>query len=355
MLTFEDLAVDGDHELVRVVRDEQAGLLAVVAVHSTALGPSMGGVRRRAYASLDEAVTDALRLSAAMTLKNSAAGLPLGGGKSVIVDASAAASGALLDAFADALEQLGGRYVAAEDIGTSPRDMDRIAARTRWVAGQSEAHGGNGDPSPSTAVTVFGALRAAADARWGTDELAGRAVGVLGVGKVGGALARLAAEAGAQLVLADALPGRAEALAAELPGALAVTPQELVERRLDVLAPCATGGLLTPELADRLDAEIVCGAANNMLLTDAVADRLALRGVLYVPDFVANAGGIVHVGGAFLGWDEARIETCVQASIARAGEVLAEAQARGVTPLAVAHERAQARLREAAPHEVLKR
>jgi glutamate dehydrogenase/leucine dehydrogenase len=348
MLTYEDLALDGDHELVRAFRDDEAGLVAIVAVHSTALGPSMGGVRRRAYGSFDEALEDVLRLSAAMTLKNSAAGLPLGGGKSVIVDASEEPSDALVDAFAGAVEQLGGRYVAAEDIGTTPRQMDRMAARTRWVAGCTAEVGGNGDPSPSTAVTVFGALRAAADARWGGEDLTDRTVGVLGVGKVGGSLARLAAKAGARLVLADALPERAEALAAELPAAEAVTPEALPTRMLDVLAPCATGGLLTPALADALDVEIVCGAANNILLTDAVADRLAARGILFVPDFVANAGGIIHVGGAFLGWDEAQIRDCVEAAVARTGDVLAEANARGVTPLAVAHERAAARLRQAA-------
>lgn len=344
MLASEDLAVAGDHELVRVVRDEQAGLLAVIAIHSTALGPAMGGVRRRAYPSLDDAVADALRLSAAMTLKNSVAGLPLGGGKSVIVDARPEASDALLDAFAEAIDRLEGRYVAAEDIGTTPCDMDRIARRTRWVAGQSEAAGGNGDPSPSTALTVFGALTAAARERWGSDELAGRTVGVLGVGKVGGALARRASEAGARLLLADALPERAQALADALPDARTLPSEELLARPLDVLAPCATGGLLTPELAARLDAAIVCGAANNVLLDDDVADRLAERGILYVPDFVANAGGIVHVGGAFLGWDAERIEAAVVAAALRAGGVLGEARARSVTPLTVAYERARARL-----------
>lgn len=347
MLTYEDLALDTDHELVRVFRDDEVDLVAIVAVHSTALGPSMGGVRRRAYASVDEALEDVLRLSAAMTLKNSAAGLPLGGGKSVIVDASEEASDALIDAFADAIEQLGGRYVAAEDIGTAPRHMDRIAARTRWVAGQSPESGGNGDPSPATAVTVFGALRAAAEARWGAPDLTGRTVGVLGVGKVGGALARFVADAGARVVVADAMPGRAEALAAELPGTEATTVDALPVRTLDMLAPCATGGLVTPELADALEVEVVCGAANNILLVDAVADRLAERGILYVPDFVANAGGIIHVGGAFLGWDEARIRESVEAAVARTGEVLAEASERGVTPLAVAHERAAERLRQA--------
>lgn len=348
MLSLEDLAVGSEHELVRVMRDDATGMVAIIAVHSTALGPAMGGLRRRAYASFEEALEDVLRLSAAMTLKNSAAGLPLGGGKSVLLDASVEPADELLDAFADGLELLEGRYVVAEDIGTTPRHMDRLAARTRWVAGQSPGAGGNGDPSPSTAVTVFGALRAAAAARWGTDDLVGRTVGVLGVGKVGGALARMAAEAGARLVVADVQPGRAEALAAELPDAQVAAPELLLDHSLDVLAPCATGGLLTPEVADGIDVDIVCGSANNILATDAVADRLAERGILYVPDFLANAGGIIHVGGAFLGWDETRIEACVDAAVARTGEVLGEAAERRVSPLAVALERAAARLQRPA-------
>jgi ferredoxin/flavodoxin---NADP+ reductase len=344
MLTFEDISVDGYHELVRIARDDAAGLLAVIAIHSTALGPAMGGVRRRTYTDFDDAVADALRLSAAMTLKSSAAGLPFGGGKSVIVDARAEAADAVLDSFAEAVERLDGRYIVAEDIGTTPRDMDRIAARTRWVAGRSAANGGNGDPSPSTASTVFGAMRAAAEDRWQSDELAGRVVGVLGVGKVGDALARLAARAGARLVLADTVLGRAERLADKLPDALALAPDELLGRPLDVLAPCATGCLLTPELADQLDVEIVCGAANNILRDDGIAERLAERGILYLPDFIANAGGIIHVGGGFLGWEAARIEACMTGAIVRAAEVLAEGRARGVTPLKVANELATARL-----------
>lgn len=192
-------------------------------------------------------------------------------------------------------------------------------------------------------MTVFGALRAAAAQRWGGD-LDGRTVGVLGVGKVGGALARLAARDGARLVVADADAERAERLASELPGAEAVAPEQLPRRALDVLAPCATGGLLTAELAEQLQVGIVCGAANNMLADDGVADRLARRGILYVPDFVANAGGIVHVGGAFLGWQRQRTQACVDAAIERSTELLAAAVARGTTPLAVALERAAARL-----------
>lgn len=349
MLTFEDLAAESDHELVRVVRDEAAGLVAVIAIHSTELGPAMGGVRRRAYPSLRTAVDDALRLSAAMTLKSSAADLPLGGGKSVIIDAELEPTDALLDAFGDAVEALDGRYVAAEDIGTAPRHMDHLARRTRWVSGHSEANGGVGDPSPRTAITVFGALRSAARERWGAAELSGRRVGVVGVGKVGGALARQAVRAGADVVIADTMRGRTDAVLTDLGGARAVAPDELLELPLDVLAPCATGGLLTAQVADRLDVEIVCGAANNMLAADAVAERLAARGILYVPDFLANAGGIIHVGGAFLGWSHDRIRESIESSIASTAAVLTEARVRGLTPLAVAHERAYERLGRRTP------
>jgi glutamate dehydrogenase/leucine dehydrogenase len=348
MIEATDLDLDTDHERVRVVRDPEAGLLAVIAIHSTALGPAMGGVRRRAYASLDAAIDDVLRLSSAMTLKNSAAGLPLGGGKSVIVDGSAEPSGAVLDAFAAALEELGGSYVVAEDIGTTPAHMDRIGRTSRWVSGLSAANGGSDDPSPSTARTVFGGIRAAARLRWGSDDLRGRRVGVLGVGKVGGGLAARLAAAGADLVLADVDAERAHALARTYGDARVVEPGALLAEDVEVLAPCATGGVLTTGMAAGLSAEIVCGAANNILLTDAVADELSDHGILYVPDFVANAGGIIHAGGRFLGWDDRRIGAALDAATARVGDVLAESDRRGVPPLVVAHELAQARLGAAA-------
>jgi glutamate dehydrogenase/leucine dehydrogenase len=343
MLSVEDLEVSVDHELVRIVRDPAAGLLAVIAIHSTTLGPSMGGVRRAGYATLDDAIADALRLSCAMTLKNSAAELPLGGGKSVIVDTGAEPSATMLDAFADAIEQLGGRYVAAEDIGTTPAHMDRIARRTAWVAGQSPGAGGNGDPSPATAATVFGSMLAGAAQRWGVADLADVRVGVLGAGKVGGGLAAAAASAGARLALADLDAERVASVARALGGQV-VGVDELLSLPLDVLAPCARGGVLTAEIASSLDAEIVCGAANNILSSDLVADRLLERDILYVPDFIANAGGIIHVGGSFLGWDAAMIEARVSESVARCADVLAEARRRAVSPLRVAYERAAARL-----------
>ncbi len=343
MASVRDLDVGGSYELVRVIRNQSAGLLAVIAIHSTALGPSMGGVRRAGYSSLDDAVEDAMRLSAAMTLKNSAAGLPLGGGKSVILDPALEPAVATLDAFADAINDLGGRYVAAEDIGTTPSHMDRIARRTAWVAGQSPAAGGNGDPSPATARTVFESMLVAATERWGAPDLAGVRVGVLGVGKVGGELAATVAAAGATLIVADIDRERVSSVATAV-GGEAVGVDELLSRELEVLAPCARGGVLSPAVASSLNVEIVCGAANNILSSDLVAKQLHGRDILYVPDFIANAGGIIHVGGSFLGWDAATIEARVSELAARCADVLGEARRRDVSPLRVAEERARARL-----------
>jgi len=342
----ESLGLAG-HEHVQVVHDARAGLLCVVAVHSTALGPAMGGVRRTSYPDLDAALRDALALSSAMTLKNSAAGLPLGGGKSVIVDGAPRASAELLDGFAAVVDALGGRYVAAEDIGTTPGDMDALAQRTRWVAGVSPAQGGTGDPSPSTAATVFGAIEQAVRVAHGSADLAGRRVGVLGAGKVGGALVELLAARGAELLVADLDRARLADVAART-GARAVAVEELLEARLDVLAPCARGGVIARDTVGRLRAGIVCGAANNILADDALADDLHAQGILYVPDFIANAGGIVQVGGEFLGWSGERRAEALAAAIARTGTVLDEAAADGVPPLHVALRTAAARLEAAA-------
>ena len=339
----EDLTAE-EHELVRVVRDPAAGLVAVIAIHSSVLGPAVGGVRRRHYPSLDAAAADAKRLSAAMTQKSAAAGLPLGGGKAVIVDAAPEPSDALLDAFARALDELGGRYVAAEDIGTTPAHMDRIARGTRWVAGRSPTAGGRGDPSPATAVTVFEAMRAAARRRWDVESLRGLTVGVLGVGKVGAALAAHAAADGAELVVADVDGDRARAVAASHPGARVVAPVDLPSEPLDVLAPCATGGLLGPGASQTLKCKVVCGAANNVLRDDAVARELHWAGVLYVPDFLANAGGIIQIASELLGWDAAEHESYQRAAVDRTAFVLERAADADIPPLAMAEEIVASRL-----------
>ena len=337
-----DRAHDG-HELVEIACDADSGLLCVIAVHSSVLGPAMGGVRRMGYPSLQAAVTDALRLSRAMTLKSSLAGLPLGGGKSVIVDSEPRPSAALLRAFAAQVDRLGGRYVAAEDIGTTPADMDALAQRTQWVAGCSARNGGTGDPSPATARTVLGAIEHACRLHGG-GKLAGAKVGVIGAGKVGARLATLLAERGAQVTLSDLDVDRAKAVARQT-GATVQPTAQLLSAELDVLAPCAQGGLITAENLASLRARILCGAANNILTHDQLADSLAQAGILYVPEVLANVGGIIQAGGEHLGWSAEQIEATVDSSIALTGEILQQVASSGAAPLQVALERAYARLR----------
>lgn len=293
------------------------------------------------YPDLDAAVRDALRLSFAMSLKNAAADLQLGGGKAVIIDDGAAAGGRRerLLAFADALQRLGGAYLTAEDIGTSPADMDLIATRTDYVLGRSPESGGSGDPSPATALTVLGAVRAAVHACLGVSGLAGVRVGVIGVGKVGAALARLLSQAGAQLVLADADAARAKSLGAEL-DAPAMTPGQLLREPLDVLAPCATGEMIDARLAAELPCRVVAGAANNPLVDDRSAAVLHERGVLYVPDFLANCGGMVSIAAEYRGEGAAFVEERIGAAADRLRAVLDEAGRDERMPLAVAREHA---------------
>jgi valine dehydrogenase (NAD+) len=333
-----------DHERVVIHHDADSGLRAVVAVHSTRLGPGLGGLRVRPYADLSAALHDVLRLSAAMTLKAAAAGLDLGGGKAVIVDdGNHDARGARLDRFADLVESLDGRYITAEDVGTTTADLDRVAERTRHAVGRSPANGGGGDPSPSTARTVLGSIEHAVRVRLGRGHLEGVRTGVLGLGKVGADLARQLAQRGADLVLADVDGDRSGRLATEL-GARVAGPDELLHAELDVLAPCAVGGVVDGALAGRLRTAVVAGAANNILTEDGVADRLHARDILYVPDFLANCGGLIHCSDELSGFDPARVELRLAAATERVGDVLDEAAATGSTPLAVAIGRAHARL-----------
>jgi leucine dehydrogenase len=331
-----------DHERVLVVSDPGSGLRAVIAVHSTALGPAVGGLRLHPYQDLDSAVRDALRLSRAMSLKNAAAGLGLGGGKAVIVDDGDSASRtARLLAFADAVNSLGGAYVTAEDIGTTPADMDILATRTRHVLGLSAASGGSGDPSPSTARTVLEAIREGVRVRLGHEQLSGVSVGIVGTGKVGSSLAKLLAAEGAEIVLADVLAERAATLAHAL-GGRSVSSDALLAEKLDVLAPCATGELIDVDVAARLRCSVVAGGANNPLVDDATAAALDAQGVLYVPDFLANCGGMLNIAREFRNAGPEFTERGLAAAAARIRSVLEEASASGRLPLDVAREQALA-------------
>ena len=334
------------HEQVVFVADAPSGLRAVIAVHSTALGPSLGGIRFWRYASEREAVIDVLRLSEAMSLKAAAARLHQGGGKAVVLcdDPDAPRSEALLRAMGRALDELGGRYIAAEDVGATPRDMQIIASQTPWVTG-IEGHGGSGDPSPVTAYGVVCAMHAVLEELDGDPSLVGKRVVVDGVGHVGSHLARLLADARARVVVADVNDGRVAALVRDV-GAEAIAVDRALEEPCDVLAPCALGAVLNESTIPRLRCRAVCGAANNQLADAASDEHLAARGILYAPDFVVNAGGIINLAEEFVGYDRER----ALKRTAQIGEtvrhVFALARESGVPPGRAADEMARRRIVE---------
>jgi leucine dehydrogenase len=315
----------------------------MVAVHSTVRGPALGGCRMWTYADSRAAVRDVLRLSGAMTLKAAVAGLPLGGGKGVIVLPPEGGvhperrRDALLD-FAETVDSVQGRYLTAEDVGTSDADMAVIAEGTEHVTGLA---GGSGDPSPWTALGNEAALRAACRHVWNSDSLAGRRVAVLGLGRVGGNLARRLAAAGAELVVADINPGR-RALADEL-GAQWTDPDTALRAEVDVLAPCALGGILDDRTVPELRCRAIVGAANNQLASDEVAEELAARGILWAPDFVVSAGGIVNIAVELApeGYAAERAEPAVRAIGETMDAILTEAAQDDTTPLAAALARAR--------------
>jgi glutamate dehydrogenase/leucine dehydrogenase len=328
-----EVMAERGHEQVVFVADAATGVRAVIAVHSTALGPSLGGVRFWHYAHEADALTDVLRLSEAMSLKASAAGLHQGGGKAVVLwpDPHCARSPEQLVVLGRAVDELGGRYIAAEDVGATTADMDGIARVTPWVTGVSESLGGSGDPSPVTAVGVYAAMRAAARERWGSPGLAGRHVVVQGAGKVGTALARLLVADGARVSVGDVDRARVGSLVAEL-GVDALPVHDVLTTAADVVAPCALGGVLTHASVDALACGIVCGGANNQLATVEIDDALAARGILYVPDFVANAGGILNIAQEFVGYSRERALDAARRIEDTVTHVFAAAREWGIAP-----------------------
>jgi leucine dehydrogenase len=335
------------HELVLMRRGPRSGAHIVVAVHSTVLGPALGGCRLRRYDDLQAAVADALRLSSAMTLKAAAAQLPLGGGKSVIcppedLDLEGPARGELLHDFAEVLNMLDGIYITAEDVGTSSADMAVLAGHTPHVVGGPTAGGGSGDPGAFTAAGVLAAMRACCRARFGSPELEGRSFSLVGLGHVGEPLARSLAARGARLVLADVDP-RKRALAGELGGDW-LDPDQALRAAVDVLAPCALGGAIDEDVSVELQAEIVCGSANNQLSEERLADVLAARGVLYAPDFIVNSGGLINVSLELTGYDRAAASQRVEHIEEVLSAILAHAQAAEITPQDAALELAKERI-----------
>jgi glutamate dehydrogenase/leucine dehydrogenase len=348
MNVIDDAAV-GPYERVVHAEDPRSGLRAIVAVHSTALGPAVGGTRFHPYASEASATIDVLRLAEGMTLKAAAAGLALGGGKAVILgDPDRLRSPALWRAYAEVVDLFGGRYHTAEDVGTTPADMAALRAHTPFVLGLPDGRGGwDGDPSPYTARGVLAAMRAAWESETGAPGLEGVRVVVEGAGKVGGALALLLAADGAQVMVTDIRTERAVAIAARA-GGRALDPAIASAQPCDILAPCALGGGLTHESVARLRCRWVIGSANNQLSDDGVAEELREAGIGYVPDFVANAGGLICVAQELEGWDPDRAGTAADGIGDVVRELIAAADAAGGTLLEAAHHRAAGRLAPAA-------
>jgi leucine dehydrogenase len=332
---------------VLVRRGRRSGLFTIVAVHSTVRGPSLGGCRMWEYEDSRAALRDALRLSRAMTHKAAVADLPLGGGKGVIMIPAGSRlpserrHAALLD-FADTVDTLDGRYITAEDVGTSSRDMHVIAERTKHVVGLARSHGGSGDPSPFTALGVESAIRASCEWAFDSASLRGRSVCVVGLGHVGSRVAKRCAKAGATLVLAD-VDQHKRALADQL-GATWVSPDQALVAAVDVLAPCALGAVLDDETVPRLRCRIVSGAANNQLADDRLADVLAARGILWAPDFVANAGGLINITEELGTYDAATARRRVRGIGDTLRQIFADAESMNATPLTAAMELARRRL-----------
>ncbi|GAA5147241.1 Glu/Leu/Phe/Val dehydrogenase dimerization domain-containing protein [Nocardioides marinquilinus] len=337
-----------EHEQVVFAHDPASGLRAIVAIHSTALGPALGGTRFHPYPTTAAALSDVLDLARGMTYKAALAGLDLGGGKAVIVgDPGVDKSEALLRAYGRFVESLGGRYRTACDVGTYSDDMDVVARESRFVTGRTVAHGGAGDSSVLTAFGVFRGLLAAAEAAWGSPSLDGRVVGVSGVGKVGRHLVGHLVEAGARVVVSDVATAAVDRVRDEHPDVTAASSTDaLVAGDLDVYAPCALGHAITDEVAETLSARVVCGAANNQLAHPGVEKTLADRGIVYAPDYCVNAGGLIQVADELEGFSFERAQQRAARIYDTTRDVLALAASDAVSPALAADRLAERRIRD---------
>ena len=334
-----------DHEQVVFCSNRPSGLRAVIAIYSTALGPALGGTRFHSYASDEDALADALELSRAMAYKAACAGLDLGGGKAVILgDPGKDKTEALLEAYGGFVESLGGRYITACDVGTRGEDMNVIARRTRFVSGRPRASYAGGDSAVPTAAGVYQGMLAAAESVWGAPSVEGRRVGVAGVGKVGFHLTANLVAGGARVVVCDVDPAAVERARALSSGVESVDVDALPSADLDVYAPCALGGAVNDQTVDQLRARIVCGGANNQLARPEIAKALDDRGILYVPDYVVNAGGLIHVADEYHGYDEARVRARVEEIFHTTGQLLETAAAAGEPPSVTADRIAEERM-----------
>ncbi len=348
MTLFDSPAFEG-HEGVHAFSDEATGLKTIIAVHSTALGPAAGGCRMWPYESAEAALTDALKLSRAMSYKNAMAGLELGGGKSVIIgDSREDKTPQLFQAFGRAVERVGGRYWTAEDVGVSPADLEEARKETRYVAGLEGHKAASGDPSPVTAEGIFRGVRLCVERAYQRD-LAGVTVAIQGVGHVGAYLAEKLHAAGAKLIITDVNPQALADVAART-NATVVAPDAIFDAEAEVFAPCALGGAVTFETLARLKGRVLAGGANNQLASPEVGCALFDKGMLYAPDYVINGGGIINVAAEIRGiqqdiaFDQAWVDAKLDALTATLGEVLDRAATEGRPTHEVANEMARERI-----------
>ncbi|WP_309056036.1 Glu/Leu/Phe/Val dehydrogenase dimerization domain-containing protein [Streptomyces sp.] len=340
----------GGHEQVVLCQDRATGLKAVIALHSTALGPALGGTRFYPYATEAEAIADALNLARGMSYKNALAGLDHGGGKAVIIgDPEKIKTEELLLAYGRFVASLGGRYVTACDVGTYVADMDVVARENRWTTGRSPENGGAGDSSVLTAFGVFQGMRASAQALWGDPTLRGRKVGVAGVGKVGHYLVEHLLKDGAEVVITDVREESVRRITDKFPQVTVVADTDELIRveGLDIYAPCALGGALNETTVPFMTASIVCGAANNQLAHPGIEKDLVERGILYAPDYVVNAGGVIQVADELHGFDFDRCKAKATKIFDTTLEIFARAKADGIPPAAAADRIAEQRMADA--------
>jgi len=339
-MKLRELSVVGHESLTSCSEDN--GYQGLIAIHSTRLGPAIGGTRFWKYQTEQEAIDDVLRLARGMTYKNALAGIPFGGGKSIILRNEHAAIDreGIFRAHGRFVDTFGGRYITAEDVGTSPADMEYVRAETQHVAGLMS---GSGDPSPVTARGVFRAIQAAAQYRWGTDTLSGRTVALQGCGNVGYHLASFLHDAGARLIVTDIDPEKVEKVVKEF-GAAAVAPEEIYDVEADVFAPCGLGGVINDLTLERLKVQIVAGAANNQLLEPRHGDALAAREILYAPDYAANAGGVINGCRDLLGWTPEQAATKVDQIYDTLLNIFRLADSEGITTYKAADHLAEQRL-----------
>lgn len=343
MLLLDDIEIP-DYERVVRMSDDTVGMHGFIAVHSTARGSSLGGLRIREYESPEDALQDVLNLSEAMTYKSAAAGLPFGGGKAVVIgEPSQVKTPQMLEQYGHAVQALDGAYITAEDVGTTVSDLAQVAKVTRWVAGLPAESGGSGDPSPATAKGVLMAMRAVAAHVWDQETLEGRRVLVQGLGKVGTELVQLLCDEGAEMLVADVRPNRAEAAAAICDRIVPIPSETCLGEQADIFAPCALGGVLSSGSIGQLRCRAVVGSANNQLTSPDAATTLAELGIIYVPDFIANAGGIINIASEY-GYTQSDVEDALRRIGDTTREILEAAETHDKTTLEVAMDIARQRM-----------